>query len=802
MREDLVIELGRNRIVPHDPTPQHPIGDIEQCLETVELGGAQAPQMGIGIGAENQVHLAKSAALSPKKQHSPAGFDILGGDCGVHRALIARRRSHFHRFVPIVRPMRPAILNTLFKDARNLPGVGPKVEKLIGKVVGRMPPRCLDLVFHLPAGIIDRSYQPTLATAEPGRIATVTVQVGEHKAPPPRKRQPYRVSCSDATGTIDLVYFTPYEDTIKRNLPTGSTRVISGRIEMFDGRLQMAHPDYVVPPEQAVRIPEMEPLYPTTEGLSARVLGRVIARALADVPAMPEWQDQAYLKQRHFPAFAEALRKAHLPATSDALAAGAPERMRLAYDELLANQLAITLIRQHQRARPGRKLKGDGRLRLKALQALPFTLTYAQIQANREIEDDMASPSRMVRLLQGDVGSGKTVVAMMALLTAVEAGTQGAFMAPTELLARQHATSLDLMARAAGVRLALLTGRERGPNRVKLLEALTAGAIDIVIGTHALFSDDVAFRDLGLAVVDEQHRFGVHQRLKLQGKGEEPADVLVMTATPIPRTLQLTAYGDMDVSRLGGKPPGRKPVETRVLPASRLDEVIEALRRAIARDARAYWVCPLVEESEKIDLAAAEERADYLTKAMGQTVGLAHGRMKSPDRDAAMAEFKSGETKILVATTVIEVGVDVPEASIIVIEHAERFGLAQLHQLRGRVGRGAARSTCLLVYHPPLGPTAKQRLAALRRTDDGFVIAEEDLRLRGAGELLGVKQSGMPKFRFADLSVHGELLATARDDSKLILGRDPELKSPRGEALRTLLYLFGRDEAVRYLRAG
>jgi ATP-dependent DNA helicase RecG len=414
----------------------------------------------------------------------------------------------------------------------------------------------------------------------------------------------------------------------------------------------------------------------------------------------------------------------------------------------------------------------------------------------------MAAPSRMVRLLQGDVGSGKTVIAMAALLIAVEAGYQGAFMAPTEILARQHMAALDAMAKAADVKLALLTGRERGPGRGETLAALEAGEIDILVGTHAIFSEDVRFRDLGVAVVDEQHRFGVHQRMQLQGKGERPADVLVMTATPIPRTLQLTAYGDMDVSKLSGKPPGRKPVETRVLPSTRLDEVIAGLQRALAKGARAYWVCPLVEESEKSDLAAAEDRARELRQSLGPKVGLVHGRMKGPERDAAMAAFKAGELNVLVATTVIEVGVDVPEASIMVVEHAERFGLAQLHQLRGRVGRGAARSTCLLVYQPPLGPTAKERLAALRTTDDGFIIAEEDLRLRGPGELLGTKQSGVPEFHFADLAVHGEYLAAARDDAKLILQRDAGLKGPRGQALRALLYLFERDEAVRYLRTG
>ncbi|HEX9160022.1 MAG TPA: ATP-dependent DNA helicase RecG, partial [Rhizomicrobium sp.] len=473
-----------------------------------------------------------------------------------------------------------------------------------------------------------------------------------------------------------------------------------------------------------------------------------------------------------------------------------------AYDELLANQLALALIRRRQRSRPGRRLAGKGERVACARGALSFALTVAQEEALADILRDMAAPNRMLRLLQGDVGAGKTIVATLAMLTAVEAGTQAALMAPTEILARQHFAALSPLVKAAGAQMCILTGRERGGARDEILSALAEGRIDIVVGTHALFSEGVAFRDLGLAVVDEQHRFGVHQRLKLQGKGETPADVLVMTATPIPRTLALTAYGDMDVSRLMGLPPGRKPVDTRLVSSERLDEVIERLRRAIARGHRAFWVCPLVQESEKLDLSAAEERAQSLAKTLDVEVGLAHGRMKPSERDAEMERFRAGDTRVLVATTVIEVGVDVPEATIMVIEHAERFGLAQLHQLRGRVGRGSERSTCILLYQPPLGELAGARLSTVRETNDGFVIAEEDLRLRGAGELLGTLQSGMPLFRLADLAVHGDLLAAARDDARMIVEKDPELAGERGQALRVLLYLFERDEAVRYLRAG
>ena len=693
--------------------------------------------------------------------------------------------------------MRPAILFPLFADIRTLSGVGPKLEKLIAKVAG---PKLADLAFDLPVGVVDRSYRPKLAAAEAGRIATVEIAVLDH-LPPRIKSQPYKVRVSDETAVMELVFFRAHADYLTAQLPVGQRRVLSGRIEKFKDRLQMAHPDYIVAPEEIASFPLHEPVYGLTEGLTARPMAKAVRGALEKVPQMPEWQDAAFVKQRKWDGFRAALESAHAPAHESDLAPTTAARQRLAYDELLANQLALLLIRASLRGNKGRPVFSTGKLKALAVAALPFALTDPQLEALAEIEKDMAGEKRMLRLLQGDVGSGKTIVALLAMLGAVEAGLQAALMAPTELLVRQHLASLEPYARAAGVRLGCLTGREKGAGRETTLAKLAAGEIDILIGTHALFSEDVAFKDLGLAVVDEQHRFGVHQRMQLQSKGK-PADVLVMTATPIPRTLALTAYGDMDVSKITGRPPGRKPVETRVMGAGRMDDLITHLRTALDRGARAYWVCPLVEESEKIDLAAAEDRAVMLRQALGLNVGVMQGKMKAAERDAAMAAFKAGETQLLVATTVIEVGVDVPEATIMVVEHAERFGLAQLHQLRGRVGRGAAKSSCILLWHEPLGETAKARLKTMRDTDDGFVIAEEDLRLRGPGEVLGKRQSGVEEFRMADPAAHADLLAVAHDDARLILARDPDLKSPRGEALRTLLYLFGRDEAVRYLRAG
>ncbi len=701
--------------------------------------------------------------------------------------------------------MRPDILNPLFRPLTSLDGIGPKLDKLFQKLLGgaraEQPARIVDLLFHLPVALIDRRLQPGIAMAPEGAVVTLKVRVDRHQPTPQSSRAPYRVYCTDETGEIALVFFHPHRDWLARALPVDETRFISGKVEWFNGRPQMVHPDYIVAEHEFSTLPLVEPIYPMTAGLAGKTLRKAIAGALEALPQLPEWLDDAWMEKSGWTSFAEALDVLHHPEDAADIAPDSPSVSRLAYDELLASQLALALVRKHMRRTAGEPRIAGGALKAKLLAALPFSLTASQTEAIREIEEDLARPDRMLRLLQGDVGSGKTVVALIAMASVIEAGAQTAMMAPTELLARQHMRTIEPLAEAAGLTAAVLTGREKGKAREKVLAGVADGSIHILIGTHALFQSDVAFHHLALAVIDEQHRFGVHQRFALTSKGTG-TDVLVMTATPIPRTLVLTYFGDMDVSKLTEKPAGRQPIETRTVSLDRLSEVVERLRTATHDGAKIYWVCPLVEESEVSDLAAAEDRHATLKSELGDLVGLIHGRMKAAEKDAAMEAFRAGETRILVSTTVIEVGVDVPDATIMVIEHAERFGLAQLHQLRGRVGRGDKPSTCLLLYKGPLGETARARLAIMRETEDGFRIAEEDLRLRGEGEVLGTRQSGTPGFRIAHIESHGELLEAARDDAQLILARDADLATERGVALRVLLYLFGRDEAVRLLRAG
>lgn len=694
---------------------------------------------------------------------------------------------------------RPEALFSLFAPLNALPGVGDKLAGILKKKMGN---HIIDLLRHLPVGVIDRTKRPSIGDIEHGTVITVEVTIIKHDKPPQNSLRPWRVHAENNTGRIELIYFRTKGDYVERLMPVGSTRVISGTAEWFQDKIQIAHPDHVIDPSKPAELPEFEAIYPLTAGLTPKILSRAMKSALERLPILPEWIAEDIKSRFHWPSWDKASLSVHRPIKPHDVMAGSPDRARLAYDELLANQLALALVRQQSTRDQGRAFAGDGTLRRKLQDALPFTLTGAQDRVIREILNDHHKTDRMLRLVQGDVGAGKTLVALIAMLNVVEAGSQTALLAPTEILARQHYTSISKMLKPLGITPGLCLGKMKAAERRHVIEGLADGSITVVIGTHALLSDNIIFKDLGMAVVDEQHKFGVRQRLVLGQKGDG-VDLLVMTATPIPRTLAMTAYGDLMSSQIDEKPPGRKPIKTTTLPIQRTDDVIARLRVVLSTGKRAYWICPLVDESDVLDIQAAEDRHIMLAAALPEANPmLVHGKMDTATRDNAMEAFRDGSSKLLVATTVVEVGVDVPEANIMIIEHAERFGLAQMHQLRGRVGRGDEASSCLLMFKSPLGESAVARLNIMKESNDGFKIAEEDLRLRGPGEVLGQRQSGDPEFTLADLAYHADLLQLARDQVMDITSRNPLLEGDEGVRLKLLLALFERDQAVTYLAGG
>lgn len=683
---------------------------------------------------------------------------------------------------------------------RTLDGINARLLKPLVQLVGG--DRLFDLLTHMPIETIRRQSLSDVSTAQPGQNIQLTLHILKHLHAF-RRGAPTRVHAADAAGnSVHLVFFNANRPFLEKMLPLQTQVTVTGTLDKYNAQWQIVHPDILKTPQTPVTETQFEPIYPLTQGITTRILREVIGKALPSLTPPPEWLDASLLQTQKWPSLRDALHTLHTPARPADILPTSPARMRLAFDELLAHQLGLALVRARITAPRGVALPTTGPKRQALQAALPFTLTKAQEQVLREIDSDMAAPTRMLRLLQGDVGSGKTIVAAMAMMNAADGGMQAALMAPTEILARQHAATLTPLLAPLGIRVACLTGRDKGKTRTLLLKQIRDGAAQIVIGTHALFQDAVEFARLGLVVIDEQHRFGVHQRLQLSAKGAEN-DVLVMTATPIPRTLALTLYGDMEVSKLDGKPPGRQAIDTRLISADRMGELVSGLRRHLASGAQIYWVCPLVEESEVLTLAAATERHADLQQHFGaDAVGLIHGQMKDTEKDAAMADFANGRTRILVATTVIEVGVNVPSATVMVIEHAERFGLAQLHQLRGRVGRGVAASHCFLLYHTPVSETARTRLQMMRESEDGFLLAEKDMELRGSGDILGTRQSGMPDFRLVDFTAHRPLFEMARDAARYTLSRDPHLTSPQGRALQTLLALYRRDTALSLLLSG
>ncbi|MBJ7578016.1 ATP-dependent DNA helicase RecG [Devosia sp. MC532] len=700
---------------------------------------------------------------------------------------------------------RPDELQPLFRSLHSIKGVGDKLAALLTKFFGAPGGQeaiVLDILMHMPSGVVDRRRQVGIAEAYLNQIVTLKLHIDRHQPPPRGKLHvPHRVFAHDETGELSLVFFRAQGGWVEKALPVGEERYVSGKVDFFNGQKQITHPDYIVEAEKFAELPLVEPVYPLTSGLSSKALAKLVRQSVEIIPELPEWIDAETMRQRKWPNFAQAMREVHLPENPDQGQLWSPARQRLAYDEYLAGQITLQLVRSTMVAQKGKSRTFNGSITSRVAAALPFSLTDGQNQALEEIRADLASPDRMSRLLQGDVGSGKTVVALMSMAAMAESGAQSALMAPTELLASQHFKTIQPLAEAAGLGCALLTGKMPAAEKRKILAGLADGSIHIALGTHALFQSGVAFHNLGLTVVDEQHRFGVHQRLALSDKGRD-TDLLVMTATPIPRTLVLTHFGDMAVSVLKEKPRGRQPIDTAVLSINDYGRVINRLIARLGEGAQAYWVCPLVEESEFIQVVSAEDRFAELQKVFGDQVALVHGRMSAAAKQEVMARFKANEIKLLVATTVIEVGVDVPNATIMIIEHAERFGLAQLHQLRGRVGRGSQRSACLLLFKEPLSETAQARLETIKSTEDGFEIAERDLDLRGQGDVLGTRQSGMPGYRVAVPDVHRHLLEFAHDDAKALMQRNPGLTGPDGEAARTLLYLFRKDLAIPLIRAG
>ncbi|UJW86004.1 ATP-dependent DNA helicase RecG [Devosia sp. SL43] len=700
---------------------------------------------------------------------------------------------------------RPESLSPLFRSLHSIKGVGDKLAALLTRYFGApegQEAMALDILMHMPSGVVDRRRQVGIAEAYLNQIVTLKLHIDRHQ-PPPRGRPqvPHRVFAHDETGDVSLVYFGSQGGWVEKLLPLGEERFVSGQIGFFNGEKQITHPDYVVEPDKFATLPLVEPVYPLTQGLSSKALAKLVRQVIESLPDIPEWIDGGTMAERKWPSFAEAMRAVHLPENPDEAQLWSPARMRLAYDEYFAGQLTLQLIRSTMVAARGIARTFTGEVTQRVTVALPFSLTEGQQLAVDEIRADLASPDRMSRLLQGDVGAGKTVVALMAMAAMAESGAQSAMMAPTELLAAQHFKTLKPLCDAAGLGCELLTGKMPAAERRAKLAGIASGETTIVVGTHALFQSGVEFHDLGLTVVDEQHRFGVHQRLALSDKGKH-TDLLVMTATPIPRTLVLTHFGDMAVSILREKPRGRQPIDTAVISIGEYARVVSRLQARLAEGAQAFWVCPLVEESEHLEVVAAEDRFAQLREVFGDQVALVHGRMSAAAKQEVMQRFAADELKLLVATTVIEVGVDVPNASIMIIEHAERFGLAQLHQLRGRVGRGSQRSACLLLYKDPLSETAKARLETIKSTEDGFEIAERDLELRGQGDVLGTRQSGMPGYRLAVPDVHRHLLDYAHDEAKGLLLRNPGLTGDDGEAARTALYLFRKDLAIPLIRAG
>ena len=685
--------------------------------------------------------------------------------------------------------MRPKILYKLFSNLETIKGIGPKNAKLIERLCGKY---LLDLILHRPIAYIDRRNSPKIKDLSNNSIVTLILKVDGH-TPSFNKRMPYKITCSDDTGQLNIVYFNLRGPYLKKMFPIGSKKVVSGKVEEFNGIFQMTHPQHIADESNLDSVKKIECVYPLTAGISSKIIQKSINSSLAIIDDLPEWIPNDYLQKNNWTSWKKSIYEMHNP---NELKEDKEDIYlnRLVFDELLSQQLTVRLIKNKISKLKGNTIKPNGSLLESLKNHLSFELTDDQNQAIKEISKDQSSPNKMLRLIQGDVGSGKTIVALHGMIQCAENSKKSILMAPTEILAEQHYNTIKFFADKLKLSCALITASNKKNHNYES---------DILIGTHALFQDKVSIDNIGLIVIDEQHRFGVHQRILLNEKAGNECDILLMTATPIPRTLELASYGDMDITKIVQKPKNRKPIITKSINLNKIESLKEALIKKLKQREKIYWVCPLVDESDKMDLQSVNQRVLDIQKYYKDfNVEMVHGQMKQEEKNKIMDNFKNFKTQILVATSVIEVGIDDPDATVIIIENSERFGLSQLHQLRGRVGRGTKQSTCILLFDGPLTENAKKRINVMKETNDGFKIAEEDLSIRGAGEILGTRQSGLPNFRLTNLNVHKSLMSQAREMAIKIVEKDPELSSDQGKSLRLLLHLFNNQVAIDYLKSG
>ncbi len=781
----------RDFLCARQPGVKFPVGHLEKTLEFIQLSVIHCFDIRVRELAHDQVHFLETAAPGSEHQLFLAlGIHrlpfVLSGDIS-DSFTASQLRSPIAAVIGSIKVtiiMRDERLFPLFQSVDSLPGIGPKLKPVYERLIDGET--VWDLLLHLPERWLDRRVKSSFNDLVEGEVATVRGEVHSYKAPF-TERAPHRIQLFDGSGFLTLTFFRADPRWLQGQFPIGKERIVSGPVSEFNGERQMSHPDYIVDPAKGDLPPAVEPIYALTAGLTNKRVHNAASAAVELIADdLPEWIDRNLLEKKGWPSFKSALEGLHAPDAYDP-ASFETCRDRLAYDEALARETVFAFAKLARSQKHAPVLPASYDSLNKVATTLPYKMTSAQISAVKDISEDLSKPEAMRRMLQGDVGAGKTLVAIMAAVQTVSAGYQAAFMAPTEVLARQQFETVAGLLGPLGYEVAVLTGRERNAVRDGTLLGLADGSIQIIVGTQALFQESVHFGKLGLVVVDEQHRFGVADRMRLASKAGAP-HMLVMSATPIPRTLAQAVHGDLDISILDEKPAGRQPIETRAIADTRLTDVIDAVGRAVDRDERVFWVCPRVDADD--DDSSAVSRTAVLRDLLKVPVGLVHGRLKGEEKDEALEAFRAGTTRILVATTVIEVGVDVPDATIMVIERAEGFGLAQLHQLRGRVGRGSKKSYCLLLYRPPLGETARQRLETLRETEDGFKIAEADFRLRGPGDLLGVRQSGTANYRIVDLAKHGDLIPIARQNARYAIDRDPGLTSEHGKALSLLRELL------------